>query len=311
MNISTEQRKLAKGQGFLSNRDGCCFSMRVITENGVLNSKQMKNLSEAAEKFGNGQITFTSRLTVELPGIRYEDIEKVKVHIKKEGMSAGGTGSKVRPVVACKGTVCTNGLFDTQEMGTEIHKRFYEGYRHVTLPHKFKIAVGGCPNSCVKPDLNDLGIIGQMVPNFLPDKCRGCGKCSVKISCPVNAADVVKGKLIVDSGLCINCGSCIDKCPFGTVPDGSMGFKVCVGGRWGKKIRMGTPLKRIFTREEAMDVVEKAILLFKWKGESGERLASTIDRLGIETVEEMLISDRLLNIKDQLLNIKTIGGASC
>ena len=33
------------------------------------------------------------------------------------------------------------------------------------LPHKFKIAVGGCPNNCVKPDLNDLGIVGQRVPN--------------------------------------------------------------------------------------------------------------------------------------------------
>ena len=32
--------------------------------------------------------------------------------------------------------------------------------------HKFKIAVGGCPNNCVKPDLNDLGIIGQMVPKL-------------------------------------------------------------------------------------------------------------------------------------------------
>ena len=36
----------------------------------------------------------------------------------------------------------------------------------VKLPHKFKIAVGGCPNNCVKPNLNDLGIIGQRVPEF-------------------------------------------------------------------------------------------------------------------------------------------------
>ena len=35
----------------------------------------------------------------------------------------------------------------------EIHERFYHGYREVKLPHKFKIAVGGCPNNCVKPDL--------------------------------------------------------------------------------------------------------------------------------------------------------------
>jgi dissimilatory sulfite reductase (desulfoviridin) alpha/beta subunit len=33
--------------------------------------------------------------------------------------------------------------------------------RSVTLPHKFKIGVGGCPNSCVKPSLNDVGIEGR------------------------------------------------------------------------------------------------------------------------------------------------------
>ena len=53
---------------------------------------------------------------------------------------------------------------------------FYEGYREVALPHKFKIAVGGCPNNCVKPDLNDVGIIGQRIPNVNADVCKGCKK---------------------------------------------------------------------------------------------------------------------------------------
>lgn len=311
MEITAEQRKKVKGEGFLSNNDMEHFSARIITENGVLTSKQMKNLTLVAEKYGNGQIAFTSRLTVELPGIKFEDIEAVKNHVAEDNMNIGGTGLRVRPVVACKGTVCTNGFFDTQAMATEIHNRFYKGYRSVTLPHKFKIAVGGCPNNCVKPDLNDLGIVGQMVPNYNRDKCRGCKKCSIENVCPMNAAKVVNKKLVIDKEICINCGICINKCAFDSIPDGNKGFKVYVGGRWGKKIRMGSPLRKLFTKEEAMDVVEKAILLFKLKGLTGERFASTVDRLGVDEVEKMLVSDNIMDKKEEILGIKTKGGATC
>ena len=121
-------------------------------------------------------MTFTTRLTVEIPGIAYEDIEKVKAYVAKEQLETGGTGAKVRPVVACKGTTCVFGLIDTQGLAKEIHDRFYKGYGSVALPHKFKIAVGGCPNNCVKPDLNDVGIMGQRVPALNKSLCRGCKK---------------------------------------------------------------------------------------------------------------------------------------
>lgn len=311
MEITAEQRKKVKGEGFLSNKDGEHFSARIITENGVLTSNQIKNLYEVAEKYGNGQIAFTSRLTLELPGIKFEDIESVKQYVAKDGMVTGGTGSKVRPVVACKGTVCTNGLFDTQALGKEIHKRFYEGYRQVTLPHKFKIAVGGCPNNCVKPDLNDLGIVGQLTPNYDMTKCKGCSKCSIANICPMKAAKVENGKLQLDEAICNSCGMCVGKCAFDTIPDGELGYKIYIGGRWGKKIRIGSPLSKLFTKEEALDIVEKAILLFKYKGETGERFATTVERLGLEEVEKMLISDNLLKRKEEILGVKTVGGAVC
>ena len=52
------------------------------------------------------------------------------------------------------------------------------------LPHKFKIAVGGCPNNCVKPNLNDVGIIGQRIPVVDTDMCKGCKKCAIEAVCP-------------------------------------------------------------------------------------------------------------------------------
>ena len=48
---------------FAQPRDRGILLPRIITENGILTAKQMQCLSEAAEKFGNGNITFTSWLT--------------------------------------------------------------------------------------------------------------------------------------------------------------------------------------------------------------------------------------------------------
>ena len=114
MNIAPEEIKRVKGQGFLFNNDHEHFAARVITEDGVLNAAQFACLSEAAEKFGNGNIAFTTRLTVEVQGLTWDDIVPFQEFIAKEGMVTGGTGPKVRPVVACKGTVCTCLLYTSR-----------------------------------------------------------------------------------------------------------------------------------------------------------------------------------------------------
>lgn len=110
-------------------------------------------MAEAAEKFGSGELLYTTRLSVEIPGIPYEKIDEFRAFIAKENLVTGGTGAKVRPVVSCKGTTCQYGLLDSYAISEEIYKRFYEGYRDIVLPHKFKIAVGGCPNQLCKTEL--------------------------------------------------------------------------------------------------------------------------------------------------------------
>lgn len=309
--LTIEQIKGVKGKGFLHNRGTRNFSARVITENGILTAEQMVTLSEAAKKYGNGNITFTVRLTVEVQGIDYDNIELFREYIKKSNMETGGTGSRVRPIVACKGSTCVFGLCDTHNIAKEMHERFYNDYYDIVLPHKFKIAVGGCPNNCAKPDLNDIGVIGQRVMNFDTDKCKGCKKCSVIENCPMNAVSIQEGKIKLDKNICNNCGRCLGKCAFKVCEESQDMFKIYVGGKWGKLVRMGITINKVFTKEEALDVVEKAILLFKSKGISGERFGETIDRLGIEKVEKMLISNNLLKNKEDILEIKTVAGAKC
>ncbi|MGI6227494.1 MAG: 4Fe-4S dicluster domain-containing protein [Peptococcales bacterium] len=303
LTVSAEDEKRVKALGFLRNKGTDNFSARVITVNGKITAAQNKCISEASELFGNGNITFTARLTVEVQGIPYDKIENFRAYIAKECLVTGGTGAKVRPVVSCKGTTCRFGLIDTFAVSEEIHHRFFEGYSGVKLPHKFKIAVGGCPNSCVKPDLNDLGIVGQNIPSYDKELCRGCKKCTVEAACPVHAAKIVDGVLAINKGECLNCGRCVGKCPFHAIPEGKVGYKVCIGGRWGKRVARGIPLNKIFTdEEEVMDIVEKTILFYKKQGKAGERLSETIERLGFENVESQLLSNDLLKRKQNILN---------
>ena len=271
-------------------------------------------IAEAAQKFGNGDVEFTTRLTVEVRGIHFDNIEPFREYIAQAGLQTGGTGSVVRPVVSCKGTTCQYGLYDTFALSEKIHERFYLGYHTVKLPHKFKIATGGCPNNCVKPDLNDLGIVGQLIPNFDEDLCNGCKKCKIEKTCPMKAAKVEDGVLEIDKEICNNCGRCIGQCPFDAIEDGTTGYKIYIGGRWGKKIAQGKALSKIFTsEEEVLDVVEKAILLFREQGRTGERFADTIKRIGFEEVERQLLSNELFERKEEILAAKLhlAGGASC
>lgn len=290
LTVSKEDEKRVKGMGFLNNRGTDLFSARVLTVNGKVTTAQQRCMADAAEKFGNGELLYTTRLSVEIPGIPYENIDEFREFIAKENLITGGTGAKVRPVVSCKGTTCQYGLLDSYAISEEIYKRFYDGYRDVALPHKFKIAVGGCPNNCVKPNLNDVGIIGQRIPKVDTDICKGCKKCAIEAACPNKAAKVVDGKITIDEAQCRHCGRCVGKCPFHTIEDGTYGYKIYIGGRWGKKVSKGRALGKIFTsREETLDVIEKAILFFRDHGNKGERFAETIERIGFENVEKELI----------------------
>ena len=235
-NMTTEEKSRLKGLGFITNRNTGTFSARLITVNGRLTTAQINHIAKASEQFGDGHIVMTTRLTIEVPGIPYENIEPFTEFLNQGGFETGGTGPKVRPIVCCKGTTCQFGLLDSFGLAEKIHERFYVGYHHVVLPHKFKIAVGGCPNNCVKPNLNDVGIMGWR-----------------------------------------------------------NGYKMFIGGRFGKSHAIGQPLNHVFEDEESvLNAIERAILIFQKHGEKGERFSGTIERLGFNEVERMILSDEVL-----------------
>jgi len=302
MSITNADVMSVKARGFLRNRGTECFSGRVVSVGGIFSAEDLVALADCAKTYGNGKVIFTSRLSAEIVGIPFEKIPEAEAFMAARGLYFGGTGAKVRPITACKGTTCIFGNIDTHSLAKTVHERFYVGMADVKLPHKFKICVGGCPNSCMKPSLNDVGIEGCRTVSFTSELCRGCPKCAVAESCPARAVSIVGGKAVVDATRCTKCGVCTGKCPFGAVPrETSPVCRVYVGGTWGKVRRVGTRLEGFYSADQIPDLIEKVMLWFKENGYAKERLGATIDRLGTEALEEALRGDGLLARREQIL----------
>lgn len=292
-----------KAKGFLINRGTENFSGRIVPAGTVYSAEDLANISEISKRFGNGKVIATTRLALEIQGIPYEKIQDAIDFADSKGLYFGGTGNKIRPITSCKGTTCVYGNFDTHALATKLYNDYYIAWHDIKLPHKFKIAIGGCPNSCMKPALNDFGIEGHRVPQYNPEDCRGCKVCMIEKSCPSKAAKLVDGKMAIDSNLCKTCGVCSEnKCPFKAVkPHNNVMYQIYVGGTWGKKSRMGSALSKLVTQEEITPILEKTMIWFKLNANTKERLGMAIDRLGFDKFENDVLSNDDLLLKKDIL----------
>lgn len=276
--------------GFLQQKNTGLFNCRIVTGNGKLTAEEGIRICELAKKYGDGEIAFTTRQTIEIIGISKENIKLMKKDIHALSLTMGGVGPKIRPIVACKGSTCQYGLIDTFSLADKLHQLFFVRYHDVELPNKFKITVSGCSNKCVKPELNDIGIVGQLIPQIHSNLCIGCKKCLIEEKCKMHAAYLAGGKIHIDTKACTHCGQCVNICEYGVINSGISGYKVYIGGRWGTEIMAGYPLTKIILGEEQLlSVVERAIALYRETGSKGERFADVVQRVGCAEVEAILL----------------------
>lgn len=77
---------------------------------------------------------------MEIQSVPYVNVEPLVADLAKVGLKIGGTGSKVRPVVSCKGTTCQYGLIDTFALSEKLHYLFFEDTTSFPAP---QVQAGG------------------------------------------------------------------------------------------------------------------------------------------------------------------------
>lgn len=273
-----------KQKGYFHLQDTEYFSLRIVpkTGNGNMTAAELKKVVEISEKYARGDIGFTTRQCVEIPWIKFEDIEMINEELEKFGLVSGGSGKRVAPIVSCKGKVCTYGLMDTQDLCNKLHDKYFGRQ----LPAKLKIGITGCPNNCITAPINDLGFMGQRIPKIEEDKCKGCTLCMK--SCKADAI-TKKDKIVeINYEKCLNCGRCISACPFKAMDVEKEGVAIYLGGKFGRKYRIGNRLEDIFTIEEVEVFTDRILNNYEQNGKPSERFADYVERVGVEEIKNIL-----------------------
>ncbi len=155
--LTETKLKALKAKSMIAEKGRATFSVRLGVVGGYLRAAQLRTIGELAERFGDGTVHLTTRQGIEIPHVPFKCLEALRVALDEAGLKLAAAGRCVRGITACPGGYCECGLIDAQRLAQELHVRV--GSRS-GLPHKFKIAITGCRNSCVMPVVNDIGIMG-------------------------------------------------------------------------------------------------------------------------------------------------------
>jgi len=151
-----------KKRGFLRQKQDGFFVLRIRMSLGVYTREQLEKLTEISGKFGRGFVHATTRQGLEIPFIKFEDIVKVEEELKTAGVEIGTSGPRLRATTVCPGNNwCKSGLVGTFSLYGRIEKELGL-VCGMDLPHKFKIAISGCPNGCTRPQASEIGIHGAI-----------------------------------------------------------------------------------------------------------------------------------------------------
>ncbi|MDV7341097.1 nitrite reductase large subunit NirB [Terasakiella sp. A23] len=124
---------------------------------GLTNPKELRAIADVAEKFDVKTVKVTGGQRIDLFGIKKEDLPSVWADLNAAGMVSGHAyGKSLRTVKTCVGKEwCRFGTQMSMDMGVKLEKMAWGSY----MPHKFKMAVSGCPRNCAEATIKDFGVI--------------------------------------------------------------------------------------------------------------------------------------------------------
>lgn len=124
---------------------------------GVTTPGELRAIADVADKFHIPTVKVTGGQRIDLLGVKKEDLPAVWADLNAAGMVSGHAyGKSLRTVKTCVGSEwCRFGTQDSTGLGVKLEKMTWGSW----TPHKFKMAVSGCPRNCAEATIKDFGII--------------------------------------------------------------------------------------------------------------------------------------------------------
>jgi nitrite reductase (NADH) large subunit len=124
---------------------------------GETSAAQLMALGRIAEKWNVPTVKFTGGQRIDMLGLKKEELPGIWGDLSAAGFVSGHAyGKAMRTVKTCVGSEwCRFGTQDSTTLGIELEKLTWGSW----MPHKFKLAVSGCPRNCAEATIKDFGVV--------------------------------------------------------------------------------------------------------------------------------------------------------
>jgi nitrite reductase (NADH) large subunit len=124
---------------------------------GLTNPRELRAIADVVEKYEAPMVKVTGGQRLDIFGIKKEDLPAVWADLNAAGMVSGHAyGKALRTVKTCVGSEwCRFGTQDSTGLGVKLERMSWGSW----MPHKFKIAVSGCPRNCAEATIKDFGVV--------------------------------------------------------------------------------------------------------------------------------------------------------
>lgn len=137
-------------------RDGS-FSVVPRLWGGLVTPAELRAIADVAEKYRVPEMKITGGQRIDLFGIPKERLPDVWRDLTAAGFVSGHAyGKALRTVKTCVGKQwCRFGTQDSTGLGVKLERMTWGSW----TPHKFKMAVSGCPRNCAEATIKDFGVV--------------------------------------------------------------------------------------------------------------------------------------------------------
>ncbi|RAV31471.1 sulfite reductase [Corynebacterium heidelbergense] len=156
--------------GIHPQRDGK-FYLGVKPTVGHTDGDQLQQLADLADKYGVTQLRTTSDKELLFLGLAEEDAPKLAAELEQIGLSAHPSAFR-RDIISCTGLeFCKLAHVVTKQRAIELADELEERLGDLDVP--LKISLNGCPNSCARSQVADIGLSGKILTTDEGERVEG------------------------------------------------------------------------------------------------------------------------------------------
>ena len=124
---------------------------------GMCTPNDLRAIADVADKFEVPEMKVTGGQRIDMFGIKKEDLPAVWKDLGDAGFVSGHAyGKAMRTCKTCVGdSWCRMGTQDSTGLGVKLEELTWGSW----MPHKYKLAVSGCPRNCAEATIKDFGVV--------------------------------------------------------------------------------------------------------------------------------------------------------